>query len=102
MDQKELNRIAMNFIRTQSIEVATKLRETLSGDIEERSEQVSGQALHYIHNMALFDCMIWLNSLIALNDIPEEAIDEYLIFAESLRSKFMAIVNELKDFQPTE
>jgi len=92
----------MNFIRSQSIEVATKLRETLSNDIEERSEQVSGQALHYIHNMALFDCMAWLNSLIALNDVPEEVIDEYFEFAGTLRSKFMAIVDELKDFQPTE
>lgn len=102
MDQKELNRIAMNFIRSQSIEVATKLRETLSSDIEGRSEQVSGQALHYIHNMALFDCLTWLNSLIALNDVPEEAIDEYFEFAGTLRAKFIAIVDELKDFQPTE
>lgn len=102
MNQSELNKIAMNFIRSQSIEVATKLQETLSCDIEERSSQVAGQALHYIHNMALFDCMTWLNSLIALNDVPEEAIDEYLEFAGTLRTKFMAIVDELKDFQPTE
>lgn len=92
----------MNFIQSQSIEVASKMRETLSGDIEEHSEHVSGQALHHIHNNALFDCLTWLNSLIALNDVPEEAIDEYLEFAEELRVKFMSIVDELKDFQPTE
>ena len=103
MNQSELNKVAMNFIYSQGLEVADKLRETLECDIENRfkSKEVSGQTLHYIHNIALFDCMVWLNSLIALNDVSEETIDQYFDFADKLRAKFFDVVNELKDFQPS-
>jgi len=102
MDQKELNQVALDFIHNQGIEVATKLRETLLCDVKERSEQVSWQALHHIHNMALFECLVWLNSMLSLDeDISEESFNEYLCFVETLRPKFLDIIEALKDFQPT-
>ena len=57
MNQIELNRIAMHFVKSQSIEVAGKLRDVLHEDAKQRAKQIAGPPLHYIHNMALFDCI---------------------------------------------
>jgi hypothetical protein len=101
MDQAELNKVAMSFIRSQTFEVAEKLRETLVADLKKRSQKVSGMALHHIHNMAMFECMAWLNSLVALGkDVPKETVDDYVRLTETLRPKFQEIIDALKDFQP--
>ena len=63
------------------------------------------QGKHYIISTTWLCLIVWhglINFLIALNDISEEAIDEYFIFSETLRAKSINIMNELKDFQPTE
>jgi len=54
MDQSELNKVALDCLRIQSIDVATKLRKMLLCDAEKRSIQVSWKVLHHIHNMSLF------------------------------------------------
>ena len=101
MNQIELNRIAVNFIERQSVEVATKLREVLYEDAEERSERIAGPALHYIHNIALFDCLVGINTLFMNENNSNEAIKEYADYAETLRPKFLDIMEALKDFRPT-
>jgi len=102
MDQVELNRVAMSFIRAEVSAVAKKLRQTLSSDVKKRSQRVSGATLHHIHNMAMFECIAWLNSLVAIDkDASKEAIDDYVRLAETLRPKFREIIDALKDFQPT-
>ena len=90
----------MNFIHDQSIEVAVKLQETLEHDAKERLEQLtSGQALYYIHNIALFECLVWLNAMCSLSNASKETFDEYLCFADTFRDKFMNIAEGLKGFQ---
>ena len=74
MNQVLLNKIATNFLTSQSVEVASKLRDVLHEDAQERTDQIAGLPLHYIHNMALFDCLAYLNSFISLS-IP--AVDWY-------------------------
>ena len=77
MNQLEFNIIAQQFIETQSSQVTIKLQKTLVSDAEERSEQVpSGTTLHYIHNRALFNCMVWLCSM-DFREQPKEALQEY-------------------------
>jgi hypothetical protein len=101
MNQLELNRIAMHFIRSQSIEVAVKLRELLYEDVEERSEQIAGPALHYIHNIALFDCLVGINTFFMNENNSHEAVKEYTDHAGTLRPKFLDIMEALRDFRPT-
>jgi hypothetical protein len=102
MNQLELNKIAMNFIRHQSIEVAAKLRDLLCADAEEKSEQMAGPALHYVHSMALFDCLTLIcNFFVAEND-SREAREEYFELTEALRPRFSDIMESLKDFRPPE
>jgi hypothetical protein len=101
MNQSELNQVAMHFIDTQTCEAAMKIRDTLVNDLEERSKQVSGRVVHHIHNMAIFECLVWLNSPITLREGPKEKINEYYHYADELREKFMDIVDHLKDFKVT-
>ena len=101
MNQIELNRIAMSFVKSQSIEVAEKLRDVLHNDVEHRAKQIAGPPLHYIHNMALFDCLVMLNTFFISKDNSKEAASEYVKYAETLRPKFLDIMESLKDFEPT-
>jgi hypothetical protein len=101
MNQAELNRIALNTIGTHRTEVFVKLRELLSQDCQKRQENISGEAVHHIHNAALFDCLVWLNPLFVMENDSENAWKEYLRLANTLESKFREIVEALKDFQPT-
>jgi hypothetical protein len=100
MNQVELNRVAMDAIYEHGSEVFSKLQVALVRDSHERSKHISGMALHHVHNIALYECLIWLNSIIAFKDTPENASLEYLSLAKTLEPKFMEIVNALKDFQP--
>lgn len=103
LDQKTLNELAQAFFRSQTLEVAKMLRTTLTDDVEERSKDVSGPTLHHIHNMGLFECLVWLNATaLRKNDASDETFDGYLRLADTLAPKFMDIVEALKDFQPTE
>jgi len=101
MNQIELNTIAMNFIEHQSAEVAAKIKDVFHKDAQEKSEQVAGPTLHYIHNIALFDCLVMLNTFFMIEDNSREALQEYLRHAETLRPKFLDIMESLKDFKPT-
>jgi len=102
MNQLEINSIAMHFIRSQSTEVAAKLREVLSKDAEERSSKIVGSPLHYIHNIALFDCLVGLNAFFMIENRSREALHEYIEYAETLKPKFLDIMESLKDFRPME
>jgi len=102
MNQMEMNRIAMHFIEGQSAEVAAKLRDVLYDDVEERAKKIGGPALHYIHNIALFYCLVSLNNLFLIENESDEALKQYLKRAETLRPQFLDIVESLKDFRPTE
>jgi len=101
MNQAELNEIAVHFIRTQSAEVASKIRDLFHEDAQERADQIAGLPLHYIHNMALFDCLVCLNSFFTIENTSKEAVKEYTRYAETLRPKFLDIMESLKDFEPT-
>ena len=101
MNQIELNRIAMSFIKSQSIEVAEKLRDVLHNDVEHRAKQIAGPPLHYIHNMALFDCLASINTFFITEDSSDEVVKQYADYAETLRPKFLDIMEALKDFRPT-
>ena len=103
MDQSELNKVEFDSLRIQSVEVAAKSQKILLCDAEERSKKVPWEVLHHIHNMSLFECLVWLNSMALFSqDDSEELLNEYTCFAETLRPKFLDIVEALKDFQPTE
>lgn len=101
MNQVLLNKIAMNFLTSQSAEVGSKLRDLLHKDAQERADQIAGLPLHYIHNMALFDCLVCLNSFFTMENTSKEAVKEYVRHAETLRPKFLEIMESLKDFEPT-
>ena len=101
MNQIELNRIAMHFVKSQSIEVAGKLRDVLHEDAKQRAKQIAGPPLHYIHNMALFDCLVSINAMFTIEDLSEEAVSQYAEYVETLRPKFLDIIEALKDFRPT-
>ena len=101
MNQLELNTIAMNFIEHQSAEVAAKIKDVFHKDAQERSDRITGSALHYIHNIALFDCLVMLNTFFTSEDKSQEAVNEYLKYAETLKLKFFDIMEFLKDFEPT-
>ncbi|MHB9068799.1 MAG: hypothetical protein ACYC54_00355 [Sedimentisphaerales bacterium] len=99
MDQKLLNTLAMEVIDRHRTEAFRELRELLERDCEKRQEQIPGMAVHHVHNVALFDCLVWLNPLFSRENHSEEAWQEYLIFASTLEPKFREIVNNLKDFR---
>ena len=101
MNQLELNTIAMNFIEHQSVEVAAKIKDVFHKDAQERADQIAGPALHYIHNVALFDCLVMLNTFFMIENKSPEALHKYLEYAETLRPKFLNIMESLKDFKPT-
>jgi len=101
MNQLELNNIAKLFVQSQSIEVAKKLRTVLSEDLDERVTQMPGQAVHHIHNVALFDALLGINCLFHAKNPSEAGLREFLEHAETLRPKFLDIVDSLKDFEPT-
>lgn len=100
MNQLELNNIAKLFVHSQSLEVANKLGTILAEDVKERVKQVSGPAVHHIHNMALFYTMVRINSLYQTNSNSKAALQEYLEYVEALKPKFLDLVNSLKDFEP--
>jgi hypothetical protein len=102
MNQLELNTMAMRFIQMQSTEVAAKLNQVLGDDAQERAKLVSGPPLHYIHNMAIFDCFAALNPMFLVDDDSPEALRQYIMYAETLRPKFIELMEELKDFRPEE
>ena len=81
--------------------MASKLKAVLSEDLDERAKDIPGPTVFHIHNVVLFDCLIMLNSLPALENSSREAVREYLQYAETIRPKFMDIMESLKDFQPT-
>jgi hypothetical protein len=101
MNQAELNRIANNYIRMQSIEVASKIDSIFEEDLAERKKEQSGQAVHHIHNLALYTTVARINCAFVVNDDSQEAVRQYCILVESLEPKFMEIIETLKDFQPT-
>ncbi len=100
MNQTELNRVALDAISDHITRVFLKLRKTLVSDLKKRSENISGAALFHVHNMSLFQCMIWLNSIVALKDDCEGHSREYLNLAASLEPKFKEIMEALRDFEP--
>ena len=102
MNQIQLNRIAMDFIQNQSLEVARKLKVVLADDLRERVKETGGPAVHYIHNIALFDCLASINTFFIHENDSEEAVRQYADYAETLRPKFLDIMEALKDFRPTE
>lgn len=100
MNQIEMNRIAMSFIQNQSIEVAKKLDAVLAQDLEEKATKIGGPAVHYVHTMAMFDCLASINTFFANENRSDEAVNEYIKYAETLRPRFLDIVEALKDFRP--
>ena len=101
MNQMTLNQIAMHFLKDQSLEVAGKLKEVILEDGRERIQHVDGPVLHHIHNEAVFNVLLNINSLFMQQERSEAAIGEYLAHAEPLRAQFFDIVDALKGFQPT-
>jgi len=101
MNQIELNKIAMSFLKNKSDEVASKLREVLRKDVQKRVGQISGRALNHIHNMALFNSLICVNALFAEKNDSMDATIEYAKHVETLRPKFLDLVESLQDFEPT-
>jgi hypothetical protein len=100
MNQIELNRIAMNYIEMQSIGVASKIDFILTYDLDKKTKEHNGPTIHHIHNLAIYNSLVKLNSLFLINNYSEDAVSEYCELAESLKPKFMEIIEALKDFQP--
>ena len=100
MNQLELNNVAQRFIQIQSAEVTVKLNKALAEDAEERSKVLSGPPLHYVHNMAIFNCLASLNAMFFMDNDSAEAAHQYSEYAETLRPKFIGLMEELKDFRP--
>jgi transketolase C-terminal domain/subunit len=101
MNQIELNKIARDFLESRSIDIAKKIRRILADDLEEKIQEMSGPTLHCIHNMALFYTLTGINVMFASDAASEEALSEYFEHTKTLRPKFFAIVESLKDFEPT-
>lgn len=99
MNQMTLNQIAMSFLKTQSLEVAHKIKQVLAEDIEERIQHMDGPVLHHIHNDALFNVLLSINSLFLEQGRSEAAVREYLTHARPLRAQFFDIVDALKGFE---
>jgi len=102
MNQLELNHVALRCIQMRIREVGAKLTQVLCEDREERARLVSGPLLHYIHNMALFDCFAALNAVFAADDHSAEDVHQYIEYAETLRPKFIDLMEELQDFRPVD
>lgn len=100
MNQLELNKIAMFCIRTHSLEVSKKISSILGQDATERGPDVGGPTLHYIHNMALFNVLLSINSLFTIKKPSEDEVDQFPDFAESIRPRFLDMVDSIKDFRP--
>jgi len=100
MNQAQLNHVAQNYLMNQSLQVACKLRDFLFDDAEKRSKQIDGPSLYYIHNMALFICLMMINNVFLEKNDSLEAVMEYLDHAETLRPQFLDIVESLQDFEP--
>jgi len=101
MNQMKMNQIAKNFLQGQSHEVASKIKELLAEDAEERILHMDGPVLHHIHNNALFEALLRINSLFTQEHLSRDAVREYLRHAEPLRSQFFDIVDTLKSFEPS-
>ncbi len=101
MNQAELNRIAIDLIKNHSFEVAQKLEKVLGEDIQERAKELPGMTIHHIHNMALYDLLLMVNSIFLEDRKTAETAREYCQLGESLRPKFLEIVEALKDFAST-
>jgi len=101
MNQMTMNQIAMSFLRGQSHEVASKIKEFLAEDAEERVQHMDGPVLHHIHNNALFEVLLQINSLFTQEHWSRDAVREYLRHAEPLKSQFFDIVDALKSFEPS-
>jgi hypothetical protein len=71
----------MSFLMSQSAEVASKIRELLDKDAQQRTDKITGRPLHYIHNMALFECLVYLNSFFTIENNSIEAVKEYAKYA---------------------
>ena len=100
MNQAELNKAGEIFILNQTVEVARKIDSTLTEDLTERINELPGTTIHHVHNMALFYAVTKLNSLFQLTNDSKESMREYMEHAESLKTRFLDIVDSLKDFQP--
>jgi hypothetical protein len=101
MDQKLLNTIALDTLESHHNQVCSKLRGLFNHDIKKRSKDLPGAAVYHVHNTSLFECLVCLNPVFCRKNRSEQAFDEYMQFAETLKPKFMEIVEALKDFQPT-
>lgn len=102
MNQKELNKVAINYIEKQSIELASKIDMLLTADLLVKGESLDGPVIHHMHNLALYYSLVKLNSLFQITNKSKDAAREYCIFAESMKSKFLEMVESLQDFQPAE
>ena len=100
MNQFEQNKIAEFFIHSQSLEVTDKLEEVLVEDIKEQRKEIPGSIAHHIHNIALFYTLLRINSMFQANNSSKAASRQYLEHAETLKPKFLDIVDSLKDFEP--
>ncbi|MFA6186353.1 MAG: hypothetical protein WC770_03955 [Phycisphaerae bacterium] len=100
MDQKLLNTIALDAIERHRTEVFRELRDLLEEDCKKRQGHIPGEAIHHVHNVVLFDCLVLLNPFFSRENDSENAWREYLRFADTLEPKFREIVNNLKDFRP--
>ena len=101
MNQTELNRIAMSFLEQQSMEVADKLKHVLTEDLNERAKEVPGMTVHYVHNVALFRALMFINCVFCAENKSKDALKEYCQYAETFKEKFLDIVEALKDFVPS-
>lgn len=97
MNQLELNNLAKLFMREQTFEILEKLVPTLIEDLDERGKRIPGRSIHHIYSLALFECLVWVNSFIV--DLSEKERCDYLDFSDKLKPKFMDIVEKLEDFQ---
>lgn len=100
MNQIELNRMANHYINKQSYELSEKLENVLFEDIAAKKEEMSGPMLHHVHNTSLFFALLNINCFYLRQSNSEAATEQYLKLAETLRPKFLEIVEALKDFQP--
>ncbi|MFC1762826.1 hypothetical protein ACFL6U_12205 [Planctomycetota bacterium] len=101
MNQLELNQIAQAFVQQQSVEVARSVKSVLSKDLDERVQELPGLAVRHIHNMALFNVLLGINLQFQSENNQESALRECLTHAESIRPKFLDIIESLQDFQPS-
>ena len=102
MNQIELNKIANHYINKQSFELSEKLEKVLLEDVVAKKKEMSGPTLHHVHNMSLFFLLLNINCFYVQKSNSQAATEQYLELAETLRPKFLEIVEALKDFRPEE